>query len=97
MGQTQGRVVDLAAQQVEVLLQIAVEHRHLEFDGEHGHRVTALGLNLVYVGQGPQLLLHHLRHLELYFVGVGPGPRHYDHGLLGRDGGVLQFGHLDEG
>ena len=91
-----GGVADLAAQQVEVLFQVAVAYGHEKLHGERGRAVAALRLHLLDVGQVPQFVFHHLGHLQLHLVGAGPRVGHDDHGLLGRDGRVLQLGHLQE-
>lgn len=96
LGQARRGIIDLAAQQVEMLFQVAVQHRHLELDGQHRRAVAALALDLLDVGQRPQFILHHLRHLELHLVGAGPRVGDHDHRLLDRHGRILQFGHLDE-
>ena len=60
---TRRDIVYLAAEQVEILLQLLFQHGHLKLDGEHRRTVPTLGLYLLDIRQGAQFVLHKLRHV----------------------------------
>ena len=80
---TRGCIVYLAAQQVEMLLQLLFQHGHLKFDGEHGRTVPAFGLHLLHIGKRSQFVLHQLGDFQFHLVCAGSRPRDHHHRLLG--------------
>ena len=89
-------IVRLAAQLVKVLLHLRIGYAHVKLHGELRHTVVAFRRNLTHIGQGAQLVLHHLRHLQLYLMCRGTHIGHHHHGLLHGHRRILQLGHPGE-